>query len=243
MKALLLAAGMGTRLRPITDTVPKCMVPVMGRPLLDYWLDLLGPAAEFDEIIINTHYLPEPVRGHVANSPYRSKITLVHEDALLGTGGTLMANLPRLIGSDALIAHADNLTLFRLADFVQAFEQRPTGCVATMMSFDTDSPQTCGILELDAEGVVQGFHEKVANPPGTLANAAVFMFSNAALGTIRDIGKQCVSEISLDIVPRLLGRMNTWQNTTYHRDIGSPSALSAAQTEFPGIYKTFHLKG
>ena len=139
----------------------------------------------------------------------------------MGTGGTLVANLPRLIGSDALIAHADNLTLFRLADFVQAFEQRPTGCVATMMSFDTDSPQTCGILELDAEGVVQGFHEKVANPPGTLANAAVFMFSNAALGTIREVGKQCVSEISLDIVPRLLGRMNTWQNTTYHRDIGS----------------------
>jgi mannose-1-phosphate guanylyltransferase len=243
MKALLLAAGMGTRLRPLTNTVPKCLVPVMDRPLLDYWLDLLGPATEFDEIIINTHYLPEPVRRHVANSPYRSKITLVHEDALLGTGGTLMANLPRLNGSDALIAHADNLTLFRLADFLKAFEQRPAGCVATMMSFETDSPQTCGILELDSEDVLRGFHEKTTEPPGTLANAAVFIFSSEALSAVAELDIQRVSEISLDIVPRLLGRMNTWQNTTYHRDIGSPSALSAAQTDFPGIYKTFHLKG
>jgi len=243
MKALLLAAGIGSRLRPITDTVPKCMVPIMGRPLLDYWLDLLGPAKECDEIIINTHYLPQRVREHVAQSSYLSKITLVHEDTLLGTGGTLMANLPRLLGDDALVAHADNLTLFRLGDFLHAFERRPAGCVATMMSFQTDSPQSCGILELDAEGVVQGFHEKVANPPGTLANAAVFMFSREALDTIAIFDSALVFEISVEIVPRLIGHMNTWQNTIYHRDIGNPAALAAAQTEFPDIYEAFHHKG
>jgi mannose-1-phosphate guanylyltransferase len=243
MKALLLAAGMGSRLRPITDTVPKCMVPIMGRPLLDYWLDLLGPAEYCSEIVINTHHLPQPVREHVARSQYRGKITLVHENALLGTGGTLMANLPRLLGDDALVAHADNLTLFRLGDLLQAFEQRPAGCVATMMSFLTDSPQSCGILELDAEGVVQGFHEKVANPPGTLANAAVFVFSREALDTIATLDAAGVFEISVDIVPRLIGHMNTWQNTIYHRDIGNPAALAAAQTEFPSIYQAFHHKG
>lgn len=239
MKALLLAAGMGSRLRPITDTVPKCMVPIMGRPLLDYWLDLLGPAADCDEIVINTHYLPEPVRQHVAQSPFRGKITLVHEDALLGTGGTLLANFPRLLGNDALVAHADNLTLFRLGDFLSAFEQRPANCIATMMSFRTDAPESCGILELDDRGVVQGFHEKVIDPPGTLANAAVFMFSGEALDTIHSNSLNCISDISLDIVPRLLGRMNTWPNTCYHRDIGSPTALAAAELEFPPAYLEF----
>jgi len=236
MKALLLAAGMGSRLRPITDSVPKCMVPVMGRPLLDYWLELLGPAPDCDEIVINTHYLPEPVRRHVSQSPFRSKITLVHEDALLGTGGTLIANLPKLLGNDALVAHADNLTLFRLGDFLRAFEQRPADCIATMMSFRTDTPEACGILELDDRGVVQGFHEKVTDPPGTLANAAVIMFSAEVLDTIHSEKWASVFDISLDIVPRLLGRANTWPNTVYHRDIGSPTALAAAELEFPRAY-------
>lgn len=240
MKALLLAAGMGSRLRPITDALPKCMVPVMGRPLLDYWLELLGPAAECSEIIINTHYLPGPVREHVAHSPYAGKVTLVHEDVLLGTGGTLLANLPRLLGDDALVAHADNLTLFRLADFLRAFRHRPAGCVATMMGFHTDSPQTCGIVELDARDIVRGFHEKVADPPGDLANAAVFLFSPQALDTMAEIGMEGdVSDISLDIVPRLLGRMNMWRNTIYHRDIGNPTSLAAARSEFPRAYLAF----
>lgn len=239
MRALLLAAGMGSRLRPITDTIPKCMVPIMGRPLLDYWLELLGPAPECSSIIINTHYLPEPVRRHVAQSAYRNKITLVHEDALLGTGGTLVAQLPRLIGDDALVAHADNLTLFKLGDLQQAFTTRPAVCVATMMSFETDSPQTCGILELDAQGIVQGFHEKVPDPPGTLANAAVFLFGREALGIIGNLDSTRIFEISLDIVPRLLGRMNTWPNLVYHRDIGNPAALAAAEAEFPALYREF----
>lgn len=242
MKALLLAAGMGSRLRPLTDTTPKCMVPIMGRPLLDYWLELLGPAEDCNEILINTHHLPEPVRRYVAQSPYRSKITLVHEDALLGTGGTLFRQLRRLQGDDALVAHADNLTLFPLTDFRQAFAHRPEGCVATMMTFETDSPRTCGIVALDAQGVVQTFHEKVDDPPGHLANAAVFLFGRGALDIIAGMDGSSVHEISLDIVPHLLGRMNTWHNTIYHRDIGNPAALAAAEAEFPEVYCKFRGK-
>lgn len=230
---------MGSRLRPLTDTTPKCMVPIMGRPLLDYWLELLGPAEDCSEIIINTHYLPEPVRAYVAQSAYRSKIMLVHEEELLGTGGTLVRQLRRLQGDDALVAHADNLTLFRLADFQRAFATRSEGCVATMMSFASDSPQTCGILEIDAEGVVRGFHEKVSDPPGHLANAAVFLFGREALDIIGSLDPASVHEISLDIVPRLIGRMSTWQNTIYHRDIGNTASLAAARAEFPEIYRKF----
>ncbi len=88
MRALLLAAGLGMRLRPLTDTVPKCLVPIRGKPLLGYWLELfLGGGVE--RVLVNTHHLPETVRHFVAESPWRERIALVHEDRLLGTGGPL----------------------------------------------------------------------------------------------------------------------------------------------------------
>ena len=65
MRVLLLAGGLGTRLRPLTETVPKCLVPIAGRPLLDYWLDRFGEAA-LREIRINTHHLPDSVRAYIA---------------------------------------------------------------------------------------------------------------------------------------------------------------------------------
>jgi len=81
MKALLLAAGLGTRLRPLTNTIPKCMVPVRGRPLLDYWLDLLLSAG-IEQLLVNTHYLPDVVREFVRSSQWEARIKLAHEDHL-----------------------------------------------------------------------------------------------------------------------------------------------------------------
>ncbi len=239
LKAFLLAAGFGTRLRPITDSVPKCMVPIMGRPLLEYWIDLLGSSAICSEVLVNTHYLPDLVRGHVNRSAFKPKITLLHESALLGTAGTLGRHASRLVTGPVIVAHADNLTLFDLDEFVAAYGNRPVGCLGTMMTFETDSPSTCGILELDEDGIVQGFHEKVESPPGNLANAAVFIFSPEALHIIRKLTQQGATDISNDVIPRMLGRLNTWQNEVYHRDIGNPTALAAAEAEFPGVYKQF----
>ena len=117
MRALLLAAGIGSRLRPITETVPKCLVPIHGRPLLDYWLNLIFGRDLIERAVINTHYLVETVEAHVAASPWCDRIDLVYEPELLGTGGTLKANRA-LYGDDdgVLVAHADNLTDFDVAD-------------------------------------------------------------------------------------------------------------------------------
>jgi mannose-1-phosphate guanylyltransferase len=241
MKVLLLAAGMGSRLRPITDSIPKCMVPVAGRPLLDYWIELLAAHPAISEIIINTHYLPDPVRDYVANSPNAGRIHLIHEESLLGTGGTLLSIMPKLIGEDVLVAHADNLTLFDLNAFIHTHQSRPADCVATMMSFETDYPRACGILELDKRGVVTAFHEKVANPPSKLANAAVFVFSSAALAIIKGLGKHGFAEISIDFIPTLLGKIVTFHNDIYHKDIGTLESLAAAEREFHAKYQEFNL--
>ncbi|HSW70584.1 MAG TPA: sugar phosphate nucleotidyltransferase, partial [Gammaproteobacteria bacterium] len=69
MKAVLLAAGLGTQLRPLTETTPKCLVPICGKPLMQYWLELLGK--DLDQILINTHYLPEKVQSFVNSSSWR----------------------------------------------------------------------------------------------------------------------------------------------------------------------------
>ena len=124
MRALLLAAGLGTRLRPLTLTVPKCLVPIHGKPLLDYWLDHVF-AAGIDRVLINTHWLADAVERHVAASPWRDRIDLVQEDELLGTAGTVAANRDWLGNDPFLLAHADNLTDFDVRNFAQRHAARP----------------------------------------------------------------------------------------------------------------------
>ena len=231
MKALLLAAGLGTRLRPLTETVPKCLVPIHGVPLIDYWFELLLPR-EIGRVLVNTGYLPDVVRAHVAASRWRGRIDLVHETELLGTGGTVLANRSWFDPGEAfLVAHADNLTRFDPAAFIARHRTRPAGCEITMMTFDTDAPQTCGIVESDDRGVVIGFHEKVADPPGTRANAAVYIFEPAVLDFLAGLGRPVI-DLSTEVLPAFLGRIVTFHNADYHRDIGSLESLRKAGLEF-----------
>ena len=230
MKALLLAAGLGTRLRPLTETIPKCLVPIRGKPLLAYWLELLLPNG-IAEVVVNTHYLPEQVRAFCEASPWRSRITLAHEENLLGTGGTVLANRHFFGSAPFLVGHADNLTRFSVRDFLAAHAARPKGAAMTMMTFDTDAPETCGIVELDGKGVVTRFHEKVAHPPGNRANAAVYIFEPEVPAYAASLGKPFV-DLSTEVIPHFLGRIATFHNRVFHRDIGSPESLQAAEREF-----------
>lgn len=230
MKALLLAAGLGTRLRPITDNVPKCLVPIHGKPLLEYWLDMLLPNG-IERVLINTHYLPHAVRAFVAGSRWRDSIDIVHEEILLGTGGTVLKNRDFLAGGPFMVAHADNLTRFDVKAFISAHANRPACVDVTMMTFDTDVPQTCGIVELDERGVVIRFHEKVANPPSNHANAAVYIFEPSVIDFLASLGREVI-DISTEVLPRYLGRMQAFHNSDYHRDIGTPESLALAEREF-----------
>ena len=112
MKAFLLAAGLGTRLRPITDTTPKCMLDIGGRPLLDIWLDAFE-CAGVDEVLVNLHHLPDVVRRHLAARTGLPIVRTVFEPELLGSAGTLLANREWIAGEEAFLAcYADNLTDF-----------------------------------------------------------------------------------------------------------------------------------
>ena len=160
MRALLLAAGLGTRLRPLTETVPKCLVPIHGKPLLDYWFDLLFGSGKIERVLVNTSYLADMVATHVEDSAWCNHIDLAHENELLGTGGTVLANRDWFQDEAFIVAHGDNLTDFDVTAFIERHHQRPKGSEITMMTFETDAPETCGIIECDEQGMVIGFHEK-----------------------------------------------------------------------------------
>jgi mannose-1-phosphate guanylyltransferase len=227
MRALLLAAGLGTRLRPLTDVTPKCLAPIKGRPLLDIWLERLS-AAGIGPYLINTHYLASQVVEYVESSKYKCLVTLVHEPMLTGTAGTLIGNMGFFQEKDGMLIHADNYCLADFAAFWQAHLDRPSECKMTMMTFRTQTPSTCGIVELDQRGVVTGFYEKVPNPPGNLANGAVYMIAAEA---IRKIGIEMknVSDFSTEVLPHFVGRIYTYETSQTFIDIGSPEAYAEAQ--------------
>jgi mannose-1-phosphate guanylyltransferase len=227
VRALLLAGGYGLRLRPLTASVPKCLVTIGGQPLLGWWFDLLFEAG-LERAVVNTHHLPEAVRAYCAASPWGTRIDLVHEPTLLGTAATLRANASRF-GGTLLLAHADNLSRFSPGALMARHASRPAECAATMMTFRTDVPRACGIVEVDSRGVLTGYHEKIADPPGNLANGAVFVLDAEILGWTRE--HPAATDFCRDIVPIGIGRVSTFENTRYHRDIGTPQALERARAD------------
>lgn len=226
MRAILLAAGFGTRLRPLTNTMPKCLVPIHGQPLLGIWLERLTQAG-IGPFLVNTHYLADQVEQFIATSPYRDQVTLVHEPTLLGTAGTLMANLDFFQGEDGLLIHADNYCLADFREFMDAHRHRPPQCLMTVMAFRTPTPSSCGILELDDQGVVVRFHEKVANPPGNLASGAIYLLSHQMLAQLSRRSDE-VQDFSNQVLPYLMGRIFTYETSNTFIDIGTPEAYKAA---------------
>ncbi len=231
MKALLLAAGFGTRLRPLTDNIPKCLIPIHGKPLLQYWIEMLLDS-EINYILINMHYLPEQVSDFIENGIFKERVSLVYEDTLLGTGGTLLKNQLLFKDESIMLVHADNLSKFDIDSFIRSHKERPIGTSITMMTFSTDNPKTCGIVELDTRGVVIKFHEKVNNPPGNLANGAVYILEPEIFDFLNKINNEIV-DFSNDVLPFYLGKINTFHNNIYHRDIGNLESYNKAIEEFP----------
>jgi mannose-1-phosphate guanylyltransferase len=235
MKALLLSAGLGTRLRPITNLIPKCLVPINGKPLLEYWLVNLSKVG-ITEFLINTHYFSEQVIDFIYQSKYKSKVTIVQEDKLLNTAGTILANKTFFQSNKEpfMVIHADNLCFCDFNAFINSHLNRNKKTELTMMLFKTNTPSSCGIVECDNQNIVQKFHEKVKNPPSNLANGAVYICEQTLFDFLASCNKKEI-DFSLDVLPNYLGKINTFLNTVYHRDIGTLESYSLAQVEIKSL--------
>ena len=148
----------------------------------------------------------------------------------MGTAGTIRHNIHHFCNQTTLVVHADNWCQCDFASFLRFHESdRPSSAVITMMTYKTDTPNQCGIVEVDKDGVVIGFHEKVDNPPSNLANAAVYLIEPEVMKWIYK--QTSVTDFSTQVIPNYIGRISSWENTHIHRDIGTIESLLKAQKD------------
>lgn len=229
LKPILLAAGVGERLKPFTNIFPKCLMPINGIPLLEYWLASIHKLA-INDVIVNVHYRSAEVIDFLSRPRFSNWVTYSEENHLLGTAGTIRANKDFIKNSTCLLVHADNWCCCNLQSFINyhGFD-RPRNTVITMMTFTSDDPQSCGIVETDANGVVIRFHEKVKKPPDNKANGAIYLIEPEVIEWINK--DKNVTDFSTEVIPAFIGKIATWHNHSMHRDIGTINSLLRAQQD------------
>ncbi|QWD96915.1 nucleotidyltransferase family protein [Polynucleobacter sp. MG-6-Vaara-E2] len=232
MKAILLAAGYGKRLRPLTEHKPKCLIELNGKPLLDIWINKLINLG-VDEILINTHYLAAQVEEFVSKHKFRDKIQLSHEKEIEGTAGTLIKNIDFFGSDDGLLIHADNFCADNLEKFILAHSKRQEICDITMLTFQCEHPKECGIVEVDKRKIITKFYEKVDGFNGNMANGAIYCISKNALLEISEKFSSAV-DFSNEIVPNFLGRIYCYQSNQFFIDVGTIRNLIKAENFLKG---------
>ena len=146
-RAMVLAAGFGKRLAPITHTTPKPLVPVAGRPLLDRLLEFLR-AGGIEEVVINLHHLGHRIEEHVGDGRrFGLHVRYSPEDPILDTGGGIKNAEPLLAGEPFVVANGDSLLEIRLRDLLEWHRAR--GGVATLMVRPDPDAAAYGLVELD----------------------------------------------------------------------------------------------
>lgn len=235
MKAFLLAGGLGERLRPLTDRLPKCLVPINGVPLLTIWIDLCNRSG-IDSVLINVSRHGEQVEKFLASKDWPIDVRIIREKEPVGNAGTVLANRDFVRGEDNFfILYADNLTDVSLPRLLAFHEGH--GGVLSMGLFRTPTPTSSGIVELTSEGRVERFHEKPAQPRGNLANAGIYVSRQGVFDAIPH--DQPIADFANDVFPRLRGQLFGQLLEGYLRDIGTPQALTqgcrdwAARSPYP----------
>ena len=173
---MLLAAGLGTRLRPLTYELPKPMVPILGRPVMEHIARLLG-RHEFDDVVANLHYFPDLIRGHFGDGSRQGiKLVYSYEEELMGTAGGVRNVRDHFGGETFLVISGDALTDIDLTAFYEAPKTKRG--IATLALKRVDDPSQLGVVIVDDDGRIQGFQEKPA--PGeelsNLGSCGIYMF-------------------------------------------------------------------
>jgi mannose-1-phosphate guanylyltransferase len=230
MKAFLLAGGFGTRLRPLTDHTPKCLLPIRGVPILQIWLTL---CREFgiEEVLINVHSHGDSVRRFVDEYKDGLEIRLFEEKELLGSAGTLLANQNWVRKETSFwVFYADVLTTTNLTQ-LQDFHNRH-GQIATIGVYEVPDPSRCGIVQVDHHGMVRDFVEKPIVPIGNLAFSGLMLATPAVLDLIPDTTP---ADLGFHVLPKIVGRMTAYRIRDFLIDVGTLETYQAAQESWPGL--------
>ncbi len=235
MKAFLLAGGHGTRLRPLTDSIPKCLVPIRGKPLLDIWLELCADSGITD-VLINVHAHSQVIERHILRHIERShsplNIRVVHEESLLGSAGTLAANRAWVASDSAFwILYSDVLTNINLQRMSNFHSRR--GSIATLGLYRVPDPSCCGVAVTNGRGIIADFEEKPQSPRSDWVFSGLMVATPPVLDLIPP---QVPSDLAFDLLPRLAGKMMAYPIIDYLLDIGTLPNYESAQITWPGTH-------
>ena len=237
MKAFLLAGGHGTRLRPLTDATPKCLLPIQGTPMLQIWFALCGEYG-IDEVLINLHSHGNTVRRFIEEHKGNLRVHLFEETELLGSAGTILANRDWIKKEDVFwVFYADVLTTTNLNE-VLAFH-KSLGQIATIGVYEVSDPSRCGIARVNDGGMVYDFVEKPQVPLGNLAFSGLMLATPALLDAIPDTSPV---DLGFHVLPRIVGRMAAYRITDFIIDIGTLETYRTAQMTWPGIAQAQRLR-
>ena len=220
MNALILSAGMGSRLGSYTRDVPKVMLPINGKPLLDILIRKLLKL-NINKILINTHFKAEVIKDYVLNQKYSNKIIISPEDKLLGTAGSLKKNIGYLAGSSFLVMHGDNFFTDNLTGMLEFHLNDLSDSAITMGTFITSEPELYGVVDIDNNGVVENFYEKSEQSKSNIANSAIYMFKEKSIATIRNLSEE-ENDISQHLIPKFVGNIKAFPLSGQFIDIGVP---------------------
>jgi len=243
LKAILLAAGKGTRLKPFTNTIPKCLMPIHGKTLLEIWLDLFEKY-EISDVLINTYHHSDKVEDFIENikKDRQMKIVTSYERELLGSGGTVFANKAFVADTDDfIIAYADNLTDINLKDMIDSHRLfKSKGGIITIGLFRAPDPRSCGIAVIDEDNRILNFIEKPKNPKTNLANCGIYISTQKIfkyLAICMGKKKNDILDFGLHVLPELSGKMFGYEIKSYLRDIGTSKSYHEALEEWPLLSK------
>jgi mannose-1-phosphate guanylyltransferase len=230
MKAFLLAAGNGTRLRPLTDNVPKCLLPIQSVPLLQIWLNNCE-AAGITDVLVNAHAHAEAIRRFVAEQQSGVKVRIAEEPELLGSAGTLAENRDFVAEEKAFFGfYADVLTNIDLQRMRKFHEQK--SLPATLGVYQVSDPTRCGIVTVNKDSVIQGFVEK---PPQPISNWAFAGVMIAGPELFDFLPTQRPADLGFDVLPKMIGKMAAYRISEYLLDIGTLPNYQHAQQSWPGL--------
>src|SRR5919202_4728988 len=234
MKAMILAAGKGTRLFPLTGVIPKPVAPVAGKPVLRHIFELLARRG-VDEIHVNVHYLADVILGLYGEKTRvgGAEVFLSREERLMGTAGGAkrLASLAGNFNESFVVVMGDALTDIDVRELVAFHEEK--GAIATLALKRVEDASEYGVAELDAGKNVLGFQEKpeVQEAVSNLANTGVYVLEPEVLDYIPD---GTFSDFVRDVFPRLLEsgeKVVGYEGDFYWSDIGTLKSYRSAQRD------------
>jgi len=224
MEAVILAGGFGTRMRPLTDTRPKSLLPILDQPMIDHIVRWLPD--EVDRVILAVNYMADAIREHLADAELGAEVVVVEEDEPLGTGGAFKNALSEVTGDTFIGLNGDIITSLDLNEMI--VRHRRMNGIGTIALWDVEDPSRYGVVDMDHTGRISDFVEKPepGTAPSNMINAGAYILRTDILDMVEPGVK---TSLEREVFPRVLDQgIFGYRFTGFWVDAGTPEAYLEA---------------